>query len=73
MAKAKAVPSPKKPKRRRAAKPAPESRQSADKLEVRTDGKGKIWSHVRSKWLVETPEELVRITQAEGILTTEED
>ena len=22
--------------------------------------KGKIWSHVRSKWLVETPEETVR-------------
>jgi len=31
------------------------------KLEIRRDiGKGKIWSHVRSKWLVETPEETVR-------------
>jgi type I restriction enzyme M protein len=26
----------------------------------RDDKKGKIWSHVRSKWLVETPEETVR-------------
>ncbi len=31
-----------------------------DTLEVRRDGKGKIWSHVRSDWLVETPEEAVR-------------
>lgn len=31
------------------------------KLEIkRDDKKGKIWSHVRSKWLVETPEETVR-------------
>jgi len=29
-------------------------------LEVRRDGKGKIWSHVRKRWLTETPEELVR-------------
>jgi type I restriction enzyme M protein len=30
-------------------------------LEIKRDGKkGKIWSHVRSKWLVETPEETVR-------------
>ncbi|MCI1067419.1 N-6 DNA methylase [Stenotrophomonas maltophilia] len=30
-------------------------------LEIRRDlKKGKIWSHVRSKWLVETPEETVR-------------
>lgn len=29
------------------------------KVEVRRDG-GKIWSHVRQKWLVETPEEKVR-------------
>jgi type I restriction enzyme M protein len=29
-------------------------------LKVRRDGAGKIWSHVRSKWLVETPEERVR-------------
>ena len=28
-------------------------------LAVRRD-KGKIWSHIRSKWLVETPEETVR-------------
>ena len=26
----------------------------------RDDAKGKIWSHIRSKWLVETPEETVR-------------
>ena len=26
----------------------------------RDEKKGKIWSHVRSKWLVETPEETVR-------------
>ncbi|MBE3100438.1 MAG: N-6 DNA methylase [Planctomycetes bacterium] len=30
-----------------------------DKIEVRREG-GKIWSHVRKKWLVETPEECVR-------------
>ena len=30
-------------------------------LEIKRDEKmGKIWSHVRSKWLVETPEETVR-------------
>jgi type I restriction enzyme M protein len=29
-------------------------------LAVERDGKGRIWSHVRSKWLVETPEESVR-------------
>lgn len=32
-------------------------------IEVRRDeANGKIWSHVRSKWLVETPEETVRQT-----------
>ncbi|HXQ25975.1 MAG TPA: type I restriction enzyme HsdR N-terminal domain-containing protein [Candidatus Acidoferrales bacterium] len=31
----------------------------ADQLSVRRE-KGRIWSHVRSKWLVETPEETVR-------------
>ena len=30
------------------------------KLSVQRDGKGKIFSHVRQKWLVETPEESVR-------------
>lgn len=30
-------------------------------LEIKRDNyKGKIWSHVRKKWLVETPEEIVR-------------
>ncbi|MDQ7794171.1 MAG: N-6 DNA methylase [bacterium] len=29
-------------------------------LEIRTDCRGSIWSHVRQKWLVETPEERVR-------------
>jgi len=29
-------------------------------LEIKRDNKGKIWSHVRKKWLVETPEETVR-------------
>ena len=30
-------------------------------IEIKRDEKkGKIWSHVRSKWLVETPEETVR-------------
>lgn len=29
-------------------------------LRVKTDDKGRIWSHVRQKWLVETPEERVR-------------
>lgn len=32
------------------------------KLTVKTDGKGKIWSHVRQGWYVETPEERVRQT-----------
>ena len=31
-------------------------------LEIERDGKGKIRSHVRKKWLVETPEETVRQT-----------
>ena len=31
-------------------------------LEIKRDGKGKIYSHVRKKWLVETPEETVRQT-----------
>lgn len=31
-------------------------------LTVKTDGKGKIWSHVRQGWYVETPEERVRQT-----------
>ncbi len=30
------------------------------RLDVRRDGNGHIWSHVRQKWLVETPEEGVR-------------
>jgi type I restriction enzyme M protein len=29
-------------------------------LELRRDDKGKIWSHIRQKWFVETPEERVR-------------
>lgn len=29
-------------------------------LQVKTDDKGRIWSHIRQKWLVETPEERVR-------------
>jgi len=29
-------------------------------IEVKRDGKGKIWSHIRQKWLNETPEESVR-------------
>jgi type I restriction enzyme M protein len=31
----------------------------ADQLSVRRE-KGKVWSHIRKKWLVETPEETVR-------------
>jgi len=31
----------------------------ADQLNVRRE-KGKIWSHIRKKWMVETPEETVR-------------
>lgn len=31
-------------------------------LDIRRDGKGKVFSHVRKKWLVETPEETVRQT-----------
>ena len=29
-------------------------------LEIKRDAAGKIWSHVRQKWLIETPEERVR-------------
>ncbi|MCL7998150.1 N-6 DNA methylase [Brucella sp. 21LCYQ03] len=29
-------------------------------IEIKRDGKGKIYSHVRKKWLIETPEEAVR-------------
>ncbi len=29
-------------------------------LTVKTDGKGRIFSHIRQKWLIETPEERVR-------------
>jgi len=31
-------------------------------LALKRDDKGKIWSHIRQKWLVETPEESVRQT-----------
>ena len=31
-----------------------------DLLSIRRDPKGRIFSHIRHKWLVETPEELVR-------------
>ena len=30
------------------------------RLDIRLDGKGKIWSHIRSTWFVEMPEEVVR-------------
>lgn len=36
------------------------SETNATALEVKRDGNGKIYSHVRQKWLVETPEETVR-------------
>lgn len=29
-------------------------------IKIKRDGHGKIWSHIRKKWLVETPEETVR-------------
>ena len=32
----------------------------APKVAVKTNDKGQIWSHIRQKWLVETPEERVR-------------
>src|ERR1035438_9395302 len=32
---------------------------ASDQLSVRRE-KGKVWSHIRKKWLVETPEETVR-------------
>lgn len=40
-------------------KASPLSSQQGKALIVRRDG-GKIWSHVRQKWLVETPEERIR-------------
>lgn len=33
---------------------------TSDKIEVKRNDKGKIWSHIRQKWLDETPEESVR-------------
>lgn len=33
---------------------------NAETLAIRTDDKGRIFSHIRQKWLVETPEERVR-------------
>ena len=49
---------PTKAKKPAASEAAPKGGKTA--LAVRRDDKGKIWSHVRSKWLVETPEERVR-------------
>lgn len=34
--------------------------ETSNKLEVKRNDKGKIWSHIRQKWLDETPEESVR-------------
>lgn len=34
--------------------------ETPDKIEVKRNDKGKIWSHIRQKWLDETPEESVR-------------
>ena len=47
-----------KPRNNTTSEPAPNG--SKPRLEVRRDSKGKIWSHVRNRWLVETPEERVR-------------
>lgn len=33
---------------------------TTEKIEVKRNDKGKIWSHIRQKWLDETPEESVR-------------
>ena len=33
---------------------------TASSLQIKADEKGRIWSHIRQKWLVETPEERVR-------------
>lgn len=48
------------PAKRTTAAPEPVISQREALFEIRRDGKGKIWSHVRSMWLVETPEEQVR-------------
>lgn len=42
-----------------AKRPLP-STNPTPKIELRRDGKGKIWSHIRQRWLDETPEERVR-------------
>ncbi len=34
--------------------------KSGSILDIKRDSSGKIWSHVRQKWLIETPEERVR-------------
>lgn len=46
------------PRTTTAAKQGPKTAKGG--LEVTRDEKGKIWSHVRQRWLVETPEERVR-------------
>jgi type I restriction enzyme M protein len=43
-----------------ASEPSPGSRQGAAQISIRTDDKGRVWSHIRKKWLIETPEERVR-------------
>jgi type I restriction enzyme M protein len=40
--------------------PAPAPFRQGELLAVERDSSGHIWSHVRQKWLVETPEEAVR-------------
>lgn len=42
---------------------------AAGLLKVETDGKGRIYSHVRQKWLAETPEERVRQTYLTVLVT----
>lgn len=43
--------------RSRQTRPGPNTTES---LQVKSDGNGRIFSHIRQKWLVETPEESVR-------------
>ncbi|MHB0924736.1 MAG: N-6 DNA methylase [Bellilinea sp.] len=42
------------------AKPKITTNDKSENIEVIRDSKGKIWSHLRQKWLDETPEETVR-------------
>jgi len=54
------VPAPERRNRRRPGNAPAAPQANGNAVAVRRDNRGKIWSHVRQKWLDETPEEQVR-------------